>query len=82
VVDTRPLVTAMRASDHDTDYTRTEGYFAVGRRGEALVVEYGDDCVLTVGVDDGHEAADVLNGLLARLRRDAGLRRRTGSDSP
>jgi hypothetical protein len=53
-------------------YDRTlVGPYLVNRRGPALTVEFGDGQIATISVDDAQEAADVLNGLLARLRIDA-----------
>jgi hypothetical protein len=55
----------------DADDSTLVGAYMVNRRGPALTVEFGDGQVATISVDEADEAADVLNGLLARLRADA-----------
>jgi hypothetical protein len=55
----------------DADDRTLRGPYLVNRRGPALTVEFGEDQVATISVDDADGAADVLNGLLARLRVNA-----------
>jgi hypothetical protein len=71
VVRVRPLMSATTADGGSIPYGRWHRLRAVVRGGEGILVRHGTDAVAILAVDHAAEGADVLNGLLARMRVDA-----------
>jgi hypothetical protein len=69
-VEATPILTAAEYRRHDHGDEPTDRRFAVNRKGAALYIEFADYASYTISVDDADEGAEVLNGLLARLRTD------------